>query len=426
MLNIFERKHKYISNKSDLMSLKLNEGSVITKGKKLKHFPPASQEWYNSVYVYNKNYTKLLPFFNNNVLKLVKSYFNLDEKVNYKNKVSKRSLRLRLKLKRLSTNKIFVSKAQLKHTNSKIILTLYVYNEKERYLLSKLDKSNPVKLLGDKNFLTRIMLIKLQGMNIIKQIREERLLQNQKAVKSIADKYESYQASLYRSFIKRSLRKERLNLKYLRLLYLIRSKLKNSSLSSFSELVNNIYGKKVELNIVNLKYIHLNSDIFLQSIDAKLKNKKNKLLKVLKNSLSLIKLPIFNKSTGTNNTYLLNKMSTVFDEMLYRNKDSLQILIEKMLNVDQNKSVESIQYSVVNSLKYKLINGVRLEASGRLSRRFTAARSVFKFRYKGSLKNIDSSYSKSSSVLLRGHLKSNLQYTKVSSKTRNGSFGLKG
>ena len=36
--------------------------------------------------------------------------------------------------------------------------------------------------------------------------------------------------------------------------------------------------------------------------------------------------------------------------------------------------------------------GVRLEAKGRLTKRFTASRSVFKIKWKGSLKNIDSSY----------------------------------
>ena len=40
--------------------------------------------------------------------------------------------------------------------------------------------------------------------------------------------------------------------------------------------------------------------------------------------------------------------------------------------------------------------------------------------------NIDSSYKGLSSVLLRNKLSSNLQYTKLNSKTRIGSFGLKG
>ena len=43
---------------------------------------------------------------------------------------------------------------------------------------------------------------------------------------------------------------------------------------------------------------------------------------------------------------------------------------------------------VLNSLKHKNMAGVRLEAKGRLTRRFTASRSVFKIKWKGSLKNI--------------------------------------
>ena len=77
-------------------------------------------------------------------------------------------------------------------------------------------------------------------------------------------------------------------------------------------------------------------------------------------------------------------------------------------------------------LNYKNISGVRLEVKGRLTRRFTASRSLFKIKWKGSLKNIDSSYRGLSSIMLRGYAKSNIQYSLVNSKTRNGAFGLKG
>jgi hypothetical protein len=67
-----------------------------------------------------------------------------------------------------------------------------------------------------------------------------------------------------------------------------------------------------------------------------------------------------------------------------------------------------------------------LETSGRLTRRYTASRSVSKLIYKGNLLNINSSYNGLSSVLLKGNQKSNIQYTKLKSKTRIGSFGIKG
>ena len=77
------------------------------------------------------------------------------------------------------------------------------------------------------------------------------------------------------------------------------------------------------------------------------------------------------------------------------------------------------------------MSGVRLEAAGRLTRRYTAARSVFKFRYKGSLKNIDYSQKEdiskrnASTVMLINYVKSNSQYSFSKSKRRIGAFGLK-
>jgi hypothetical protein len=78
------------------------------------------------------------------------------------------------------------------------------------------------------------------------------------------------------------------------------------------------------------------------------------------------------------------------------------------------------------------VAGVRLEAAGRLTRRYTASRSAFKFKYKGSLRNIDYSrkldfLKKSMPVVkLRNQVKANSQYTFTKSKRRIGAFGIKG
>lgn len=167
-----------------------------------------------------------------------------------------------------------------------------------------------------------------------------------------------------------------------------------------NSLVSKIYNKKVEFNIVNLKSLHLNSDIFSYAITLKLENRNNRLLRVLKQALKLVKMPYLKKS----------------------------YLYEKKLDNGQlsHLSLNGYAKNVLNYIKHKSISGVRLEASGRLTRRLTASRSIFKFKYKGGLKNIDSSYKGLSSVMLRGHVKSNLQHTSLKSKVSNGAFGLKG
>jgi len=53
-------------------------------------------------------------------------------------------------------------------------------------------------------------------------------------------------------------------------------------------------------------------------------------------------------------------------------------------------------------------------------------RAVFKYRYTGSLKDLPSSLNSKSATTLKGCIKSNAQYTVINSKTRNGTFGLKG
>lgn len=265
---------------------------------------------------------------------------------------------------------------------------------------------------------------------------------------------------------------------YKQILFLNKSKFNYNYILPLKNVINKIYNKKVEFNLVTLKYFHLNSDIFTQILAIKLRNRKNRILRVLKTSLRAINLPSLNKFIILEEVYNRKKKAQtlivkdlLFDPMFVKknhNSDRLSNILEKSLSVNLN--IEFIKYlnrivlkkflpyklkreffkflkdprfnaslsplikkeydkfcknTVLSSLKHKVVNGIRIEASGRLTRRITAARAVFKLRYKGNLKNTDSSFKGFSSVILRGHFKSNLQYTNLSSKTRIGSFGLK-
>ena len=93
--------------------------------------------------------------------------------------------------------------------------------------------------------------------------------------------------------------------------------------------------------------------------------------------------------------------------------------------IKQNKT-EYLKKVVLNNIKYKRVSGVRLEGAGRLTKRYTASRSQHKVSYKGNLENYYPSIKGYPSSLLRGNFKPNLQYTKLNSKSRIGSFGGKG
>jgi ribosomal protein S3 len=54
------------------------------------------------------------------------------------------------------------------------------------------------------------------------------------------------------------------------LLYYNSLKFKGKFISKFIDLVEEVYNKKVQFNIVNLKKMHLNSDIYTQAVTLKL------------------------------------------------------------------------------------------------------------------------------------------------------------
>lgn len=437
MLNIYNLKLNN-QNKDKVISLhKKGKGKDKNQGEELgliTHYPPANKEWFNSIYAYNKNTLKSLPVADKVVIKLIKSYFNFYSK-KLEGKI--KSKRLTTRIRRLSTNRIFVSRAEFKHTNSKVTVTLYIYNRQKKYFLNKIRRLNTITGLRKISFTRKIRLINLQGLQIIKKVQKQQNLFLE-TPNYYNVNFKNYAKQYYKNFIVKSLQKEMLNIHYKRIVYFNRSKFEKTRLFGLTNILKKVYNKHVEFNLVNLKYLHLNSDIFSESIAIKLKNRKNRLFKVLKASMRMIKYRPLNKltilddtSSKAKKTGFLKKVQNLkvnsFLSYVGQNKDALDKLLQKIFPYYTNdKPFNFLLYTVLNSIKNKSINGVRVEAAGRLSRRFIAAKSVFKFKYIGNLKNIDSSYKGLSSVLLRGHVKSNLQYTKIKSKTRIGSFGLKG
>ena len=497
-------------NKPFIFSKKLNDNNKIIPLKKVKntlgplrYFPPANQEWNNSIYVYNNMTLKNISIAQKNLTRLIKSYFNI-----YFSNNLLSSKRILTRFRRLAVNKIFISKAELKHTNNKIIITLYIYNEERRILIHRLkrieamlfpyyaiaskenskdftsllslkERLNLIKKEDAFSFLGLLERIKkyiteeiksekknLEAINKLK-FKEEKLLEVEtleeslKKILAIMSSCESDPLSfkeyenIYRKFLSKTLLEKEITIiaYYKLLLNLNKYKFEDLFLSRLSPLISRIYNKEVEFNIVNLKAVYLNSDIFTQAITLKLRNRNNRLLRVLRSFLYMVKLPKVNilkerfAHINIKNLWV-NRVKNLTTNSLAINlkRDSINDLLTGLFitsnfnkKLEVSESNEDNKYkgdkSNLNSnllnyvllhLKHKSMAGVRLEAKGRLTRRFTASRSVFKIKWKGSLKNIDSSYRGLSSVILRGHTTSNVQYSIINSKTRNGAFGLKG
>jgi hypothetical protein len=105
------------------------------------------------------------------ILRFLKSYFNLysrklEKKVRFRN--------LRIRYRRLSTNRILISKAELKHTNDRVIITIYIYNRQKKYYLNKLKQITTLDLLKKKSFKYKLYTIKKKGLKIIKKVMQQK------------------------------------------------------------------------------------------------------------------------------------------------------------------------------------------------------------------------------------------------------------
>ena len=428
-----------------------------------KHFPSSVREWDNSIYVYNKNALPLLPHISLLAVKLIRSYFSLY------NRLRERKIRIkkiRNKQRKLSSSRIYLSKGEFKHTNNKVTITLYTFNrQKSNYLLKlkkrfikKFYKKKPLNkyirnsiqrnkiksiILQRKSFwihkkiyinkknlfqkkpkCVRIRIrnnIRIRNMKFLmkklKNIKNKSLLALKKAsydkhyiIKVINKLYKMKKIQGVSRYNKRMLRYIKkfyrtLRIKYIRkilkyiyfkqLIHINKSKFNYTYLQYLKNYLQVLFNKNVEFNFINLKKFYLNSDILSESLLLKVRRKR--------------------KSVSRYISRLQNKV-----------KIHKKVFLDEIVNNYNIKTKEDLQESIIENLKYRDITGFRLEISGRITKRNTASRSRSILKYKGNLWNIDSSQGRLSSVLLKGNLDSNLQYTKLKSKTNIGSFGIKG
>ncbi len=429
-----------------------------------KHFPSSVREWDNSIFVYNKNALPLIPSISKLALKLIKGYFSL---YNWKIEKKLRTKIIRNKHRRLTSSKIYLSKGEFKHTNNKVIITLYTFNRQKNNYILKLKKRFLKKILRKKtikkflrksikinNYLsffyktslfhnynyirpkknlilnkTKPRSVKIRIINKVrirnmkflmkklKNIKIKSILALHKASKNkhyiinVLDKlymmkkikgvsrYNKrmlrYIKTFYTWRIRKYLRKIIKYIYFKQLIYINKSKFNYTYLQYLKNYLQVLFNKNVEFNFINLKNFYLNSDILSESFLLKIKRKRGKLLNLITNLQNKIKI-------------------------------KRKVFKGKPVNIFNLKTKKNLNKYIINNLKYKHITGFRLEASGRLTKRHTASRSISKIKYKGNLWNIDSSLGCLSSILLKGNLNSNLQYTKLNSKTNIGSFGLKG
>lgn len=431
-----------------LVPFKIKSGD----SRKIKYLPPVSKEWKNTLYSFDKNLLKNIPVNDITINNIIKYYFNLS----FVNKFFKQ--KFISKLRRNSfLRKIYVSNSEIKHTYNKAVVTIYTVNLEKKNLYTRYIKS--------KIFLDQIE-------KLLTLVYFEFFMQNFNDKKNDKNLYVLFTKFILNKHINRIR-------KYIYLYQLNKYKFeKPYFLNKLSNILYKIYKKKVEFNIINLKSFIYNPDIFTEALAIKLRKKRFSVFRVMNAVIGKTNLPtvnkilersnltknkdlalLENKYKNTNLSSILNKekkYDDIIDEFLSNIIDIDTIFLYKYLtNLEELKTIERLEEEVrikkprytryikglqnirktryfmiykaiLDSINSKNIGGIRLEVKGRLTRRYRADRAFFKLKWKGGLQNIDSSYRGLSSVLLRGHLNSNVAYSISKSKRRVGAYAVKG
>jgi hypothetical protein len=430
-----------LNNNSKTITLKNKVGDIG----KTKYLPSFSKEWKNVIYSYNKNNLKNIPMNDVNVNKIIQSYFNLYFK-DHKYIGSKKFILLRRR--RNFLRRIYVSNAEIKHTNNKAIITLFTVNKEKKLLKKKYLKIN--KKIS-KNLIKRYFLLYKSNINKIYEILNgARVSKNEYAF--ISDKISKRRFLQYKlEYLNQFITLKNLYLKkiwsviinrywktYLRLLRkydlmysLNQYKFNNQILlPKLSNILNKIIGKKIEYNIINLKSIAYNTDLFTHALALKLKKTRMNHIKSMFSILNRAYLPKINTIKertlvkGQNNVDLF--LDKYKDLKIISNINTNSNLDGLLNNIHKTSTNKEIHNTIYNSIGYKNMSGIRLEVKGRLTKRYRADRSVYSLKWKGGLKNVDSSFKRLSSVLFRGNSNSNVSYSLTKSKRRIGAFAVKG
>ena len=295
---------------STIRKTNINKPYKFDNTDSLKHFPSSTRYWDSSIFMYNSNTLSLIPNISKLAIKFIRNYFYL-----YNKKIERNIRRKKIynRRRKLSINRIFLSKGEFKHTNNKVIITLYIYNKQKNNYLLKLKKryinkflinilsfkkNNIIGSLSSKNNILSNKLILLKKLKkitingtlalidanifkprvarILKDLHQKKKINKFKVVSKYVNKF-------YKKYMKKSLRRLFIYTYYRRLIYVNKSRFNYTYLQYIKNKLQVLFNKNIEFNFINLKYFYLNSNILSESILLKIRKNRRRLMRHLSN-----------------------------------------------------------------------------------------------------------------------------------------------
>ncbi|KXT10677.1 hypothetical protein AC579_4779 [Pseudocercospora musae] len=168
-----------------------------------------------------------------------------------------------------------------------------------------------------------------------------------------------------------------------------------------TSLIERMYGKRVDLQLQEIKRPHLDADILAQYVAQRLKDRRFTPRRVIRDATWRVALPTAQQVEEINNAKF-TRQPTRFNWSDFT-----------MQNAAKHNAT-----SILQSLRLSQVSSLQIEAAGRLTKRLTANRSAKKMARRGT-------NSKKPGYMLRGFQKAHTHYAFAGGKRRVGQFGIK-
>jgi len=156
---------------SIIKKININKSYKFDNTDSLKHYPASTRYWDSSIFMYNKNTLSLIPNLSKIAIKFIRDYFYL---YNIKAERKIRRKKIYNRRRKLSINRIFLSKGEFKHTNNKVIITLYVFNKQKNNYLQKLKQRYINKIFKN--------IVSFKNNNIIETLSNKKNILSNKLI----------------------------------------------------------------------------------------------------------------------------------------------------------------------------------------------------------------------------------------------------
>lgn len=357
-----QNKRKYLTNlkllniinlikKNNINRVKYDKGDYIGK---YKYNVPANKEWFNSIYTFNKDTIKLLPRNDSTIMNIIKSYFYMFNKTLEDIKI-KRVSRFII-TRRRSGNKIWVSKPELKHTNDKITITLYVYNKEYNTYIKNLSKLPLTGGIREIVYSRKAIVSFSQQVNILNQFFKNKISNDSVNYGKIRNKIMKLFHYLKKN--KNLQHKDKLNFKINERALRLLKKLSIRK-SRFIYKIKKSYNKSIKRGFGNFSFTK--KKISDTEKFVYYKNLKLLFLNDFKNKYNLKKINykkinsffILNNKIINNTKYLGPKYINICKKILRENMTLYKYILESIYNLKKINFSEIRLIKEINYIKYK-------------------------------------------------------------------------